>query len=165
MLRASHGSRAHTIAGTINSELSHGTALCRHTLSLEQCLASARLGQKIIITHGVAEKIVGTAARLRVSREGRGAAQLDTVGLRAARRFPQDLFGSGGAQLLHLRVEALAVGRYPCIAVNHAGILLLYSAPEKPFFIKGFFDVFPVDTVFEGKRKRSPTPRIRCFDR
>src|SRR5271168_4116877 len=31
------------------------------------------------------------------------AAQLNAVGLRAAGRFPQDLLGSGGAQLLHLR--------------------------------------------------------------
>jgi hypothetical protein len=45
--------------------------------------------------------------------------------------------------LLHLRVEALAVRRYPCIAVNHAGILLLYSAPEKPFFYqRAFFAKF-----------------------
>jgi hypothetical protein len=40
-----------------------------------------------------------------------------------------------------LRVKALAVGRYPCIAVYHAGILLLYSAPEKAFFIKKLFNV------------------------
>src|ERR1700719_961776 len=38
------------------------------------------------------------------------AAQLGAVGSRAACRFPKDLLGSGGAQLLHLRVEALAVG-------------------------------------------------------
>jgi len=46
-----------------------------------------------------------------------------------------------GAQLLHLRVEALAVGRYSCIAQNHGMILLLYSAHEKPFFINGIFYV------------------------
>ena len=38
-----------------------------------------------------------------------GAAQSGAAGLRAARRFPKDLLGSGGAQLLHLRVEALAI--------------------------------------------------------
>jgi hypothetical protein len=46
-----------------------------------------------------------------------------------------------GAELAHLGVNALAVGRNPCVAVFHAKILLLYSAPEKPFFIKGLFHV------------------------
>jgi hypothetical protein len=69
------------------------------------------------------------------------AAQLGALGLRAACGFLKYLLGSGGAQLLHLRVEALAVGRYLCIAVNHARILLLYSAPGKPFLVKGIFYV------------------------
>jgi hypothetical protein len=34
---------------------------------------------------------------------------LSAVGSRAARRLLKDLLGSGGAKLLHLRVEALAV--------------------------------------------------------
>jgi hypothetical protein len=64
-------------------------------------------------------------------------AQLDAVGLRAARRFAKDLLGSGGAQLLHLRAEALAVGRYPCIAVNHATIMQRISAAENLYLFNG----------------------------
>jgi hypothetical protein len=40
---------------------------------------------------------------------------------------------SGGAQLLHLRVEALAVGRYSCIASNHGMILHQHYATGKSF--------------------------------
>jgi hypothetical protein len=61
------------------------------------------------------------------------AAQLRAVSPRAACRFPKDLLGSGGAQLLYLRVEALAVGRYSCIAPNHGPILHRIYATGKPF--------------------------------
>src|SRR5450759_5353139 len=47
------------------------------------------------------------------------AGKLGAVGPRAAGRLSKDLLGFGRAKLLHLRVEALAVGRYPRIAVNH----------------------------------------------
>ena len=67
------------------------------------------------------------------------AAQLDMVGLRAACCFIKDLRGSGGAQLRHLRIDALAVRRYSCIAQNHRNDSGRYSAPEKPFFINGFY--------------------------
>ncbi|VTZ51613.1 hypothetical protein MPC4_400014 [Methylocella tundrae] len=60
------------------------------------------------------------------------AAQLGAVSFRAARRFPEDLLGSGGAQLLDLRVEALAVRRYPCIAINHRPLMHLIYATKKP---------------------------------
>jgi hypothetical protein len=46
------------------------------------------------------------------------AAHLGAICLRAACRFPQDHPGSGGAQLLYLRVNALAVGRYSCMAIG-----------------------------------------------
>jgi hypothetical protein len=48
---------------------------------------------------------------------------LGAVGARAARRLPIDFLGSGGAQLLHLRFDALTVRGYACIAPNHAAIL------------------------------------------
>jgi len=60
-----------------------------------------------------------------------GAAQLGAVGLRAARRFRQDLLGSGGAKLLHLSVNALAVGRDSRIAVNHGSIIHRIYATKK----------------------------------
>ena len=49
------------------------------------------------------------------------AAQLRAVGLRAARRLPENLLGSGGAQSLDLSVNALAVSRNAGVAENHAG--------------------------------------------
>jgi hypothetical protein len=68
-------------------------------------------------------------------------AKLGAIGRRAAGRLTPHLLRAGGPQLLHLRVDALAVRRYPCIGVNHGAILPLYFAPEKPFSIKGHFDV------------------------
>jgi hypothetical protein len=62
------------------------------------------------------------------------AAQLDTVGL-CASCFLEKPLGFGGAQLLHLRVEALAVGRYPCIAVCCRD-----AAPANPCYTKSMFD-------------------------
>ena len=47
-------------------------------------------------------------------------AELRAVGLGSAGRLAKNLLGSGVAQLLHLRVNALAVRRNACIAVNHA---------------------------------------------
>jgi hypothetical protein len=35
--------------------------------------------------------------------------------------------------LLHLRVEALAICRYPCIAVNHGPVMHWIYATKKPF--------------------------------
>jgi hypothetical protein len=46
-------------------------------------------------------------------------AKLCAVGLRAARHFAEHLFASGLGELAHLSVNALAVGRYPCVAVFH----------------------------------------------
>ena len=63
------------------------------------------------------------------------AAQLRAVGLGAAGSLAKHLLGSGGAQLLHLRVNALAVRRYSCIAVNHALLMHVISAQKKPLFV------------------------------
>ena len=69
----------------------------------------------------------------------KGAAQLRAVGLCAAGCFLKNFLGSGGAQLLRLRVNALAVRGYPCIAVNHGMILHRTFATGKPFLINGLF--------------------------
>ena len=66
-----------------------------------------------------------------------GKAQLRAVAARAAGRFPKDLFGSGGLELFHLRVNALAVCRDSCIAVNHAVLMHVIFAQKKGFSIKG----------------------------
>jgi hypothetical protein len=77
-------------------------------------------------------------------------AQLDAVGLRAARRFPQDLLGSGGAQLLHLRVEPLPSAGNDGLEIVSRALLEEFSRPvldsgfakenrttAKPFFSTG----------------------------
>jgi hypothetical protein len=43
----------------------------------------------------------------------------------------------GGLKLAHLRVNALAVGRDPCIAVNHGLLMHVISARKKLFSING----------------------------
>ncbi len=65
------------------------------------------------------------------------AAQLRTVGTCAAGRFPKHFLGSGGAQLLHLRIDALAICRNSSVAVNHALLMYVTSAREKTFCING----------------------------
>jgi hypothetical protein len=67
------------------------------------------------------------------------AAQLDAVGPRAACCFFKDTRGSSGAQLLHLRIEALAVQRYSCIAQNHGMILGYILHLKSPFLSMGFY--------------------------
>src|SRR4051794_35548465 len=64
-------------------------------------------------------------------------AQLRPVGLGSARHFAEHFFGSGGGQRCNLRLDALAVRRYPCIAVDHAHILHVYSAQENEFDVSG----------------------------
>ena len=44
---------------------------------------------------------------------------------------------SGGAELAHLGVNALAVRRDSCIAVNHGVIMHQIYATKKPFLING----------------------------
>ncbi len=51
------------------------------------------------------------------------SAELRPVGLCSARHFAEYLFGSGGSQCRELRIDALTVRRYPCMAVDHATIL------------------------------------------
>ena len=51
------------------------------------------------------------------------SAELRPVGLGTDRHFAEHFFGSGGGQRRKLRVDALAVRRYPCMAVDHAAIL------------------------------------------
>ena len=48
-----------------------------------------------------------------------------------ARHFAKDVFGPGGGQLPHLRVDALAVRRYPRIAVDHGLIDAINLLHEK----------------------------------
>ena len=43
----------------------------------------------------------------------------------------EHLVGAGGLELPHLSVDALAVRRYPRVAVNHGFILHQTSAPKK----------------------------------
>ena len=64
-------------------------------------------------------------------------AQLLAVGLRSAGRFSKHLLCPGRAQLLHLRVNTLAVRRYPCIAIFHDGIMQRIYAAKKPFVFSG----------------------------
>ncbi len=71
------------------------------------------------------------------------AAQPRTVGMRAARGFPKHFVGSGGAQLLHSRVNALTVCRNSGVAVNYALLMGVISAQGKRFGIKAL--------SFEGK--------------
>ena len=64
-------------------------------------------------------------------------AKLRPVGLGSARHFAEHFFGSGGGQRCNLRLDALAVRRYPCIAVDHAHILHVYSAQVKGSDFRG----------------------------
>jgi hypothetical protein len=61
--------------------------------------------------------VTGQASAAAKLREG--AAKLRAVGARVARRLAENLVRSGGAKLLELRVNALAVRQNPCVAVNH----------------------------------------------
>src|SRR5665647_3102848 len=70
-----------------------------------------------------------------------GVAKLNAICFGSAGSLPPNFRGTGRAQSLHLRVNALTIRRYPCIAQNHGPILLLYYAPEKLFPIKGLFEV------------------------
>lgn len=61
-------------------------------------------------------------------------AKLGTVGLGVASCFAEHLLASGLGQLPHPGVNALSIGRYPCIPVNHGLVLHIIYAPEKPIF-------------------------------
>jgi hypothetical protein len=58
--------------------------------------------------------------------------------LGSARRFLEDLAGSGLRQCRHPRGNALAVRAYPRIAVNHADIMHIYYAQHKANKIGAF---------------------------
>jgi len=60
------------------------------------------------------------------SRARNRSRQFPPLGLGSAGRLPKHLLGSGGAKLLHLSVDALAVRRDSRVAVNHRFI----SAPD-----------------------------------
>ena len=62
---------------------------------------------------------------------GEQAAKLRAVGLCPARDFAKNFRAACLGELAHLRRGALAVRRYPRIAVNHARILHQNYAPEK----------------------------------
>jgi hypothetical protein len=65
------------------------------------------------------------------------ARQFGAFGLRPAGRLLENLLGSGGAKLLHLSVNALAVRRDSRVAVNHGFILHQTYATRKPLKING----------------------------
>jgi hypothetical protein len=58
-------------------------------------------------------------------------AELDAVGLGTARHLAEHLFASGLGQLAHRGVNALAVRRYPGVALFHGFILHRRYEPEK----------------------------------
>jgi hypothetical protein len=89
------------------------------------------------------------------------AAQLNAVSLRAAGCFIKNLRGSGGARLLHLRVEALAVRRYACTAQNHGMILGYILHLKSPFLSMGFLICKNLDF---STTKLVPKPQM-SFDR
>jgi hypothetical protein len=66
-------------------------------------------------------------------------AQLHPVGPCAACRLAENFLRSSLAQLLPLRVNALAVRRYPCIAVNHGSTMHRIYATKRAFKIKAVF--------------------------
>jgi hypothetical protein len=59
------------------------------------------------------------------------SAKLRSVGLGSARHFAKDFFSAGGGQRRDLRLDALAVRRYPCIAVNHASFCTYIMHEER----------------------------------
>ena len=65
------------------------------------------------------------------------AGKLGALGVGTTGGIAVDLAGAGGPELLHLGVNALAVGRDPCIAVNHGVILHRICATRKLKVIKG----------------------------
>jgi hypothetical protein len=64
------------------------------------------------------------------------AAKLRPVGLRSARHLAEHLARPVFPQRRDLSGDALAVRRYPCIAVFHALLMAVIYAKEKPFRIK-----------------------------
>jgi hypothetical protein len=66
--------------------------------------------------------------------------KLHAVGPRPARHFPEHSFASGRPKLAHLRVNALAIRRYPGVAVFHASLMAVTYAKEKPCQIKALPD-------------------------
>jgi hypothetical protein len=65
---------------------------------------------------------------------GENAAQLGAVGLRAARGLAPNLLRAGRAQLLHLCIDTLAVGRYSCVAPDHGRVFCYYILHLKGAF-------------------------------
>jgi hypothetical protein len=61
--------------------------------------------------------------------------KLLAVGLGSARHFAEHLLAFGLRQFPHLRVKALAVRRDPCVSINHALLMAVTYAKEKPFNI------------------------------
>jgi hypothetical protein len=67
---------------------------------------------------------------------GDGAGELGTVGLRTPRLLAEHLDGIGEGQGVDLRVDALSIRRYPCVAVNHPAIMMATYAMEMPSPVK-----------------------------
>ena len=77
-----------------------------------------------------------TRSTLPASSSVERAAQLRPLGLRPARHFAKHFFRAGGAELLQLGVNVLAVRRDSCIPQNHEAILQQIYATEKRNRIK-----------------------------
>jgi hypothetical protein len=58
-------------------------------------------------------------------------AKLRAVGLRAARDFAEHFFAAGLGEAADLGVNALAVARYPGVAVFHVSLMAVTYAKEK----------------------------------
>jgi hypothetical protein len=66
------------------------------------------------------------------------AAKLDAIGLRAAGHLALHFLCAGGLNPGHLASTLWPSVDIHLLGMNHGMILLLYSAPEKPFLINGF---------------------------
>jgi hypothetical protein len=60
------------------------------------------------------------------------SAELRAVGLGAARHLAEHLRASCLGELAYLRLDALSVGRDPGVAVDHARLMAVFYAKEKP---------------------------------
>ena len=69
----------------------------------------------------------------------RAAAKLRALGLGSARHFAEHFARPVHPQRRDVSGDALAVGRYPCITVNHRFILHRNCATEKHNPVKGLF--------------------------
>lgn len=102
---------------------------CQHCC----CCSSAGQEEQQGAHHTISLAAVNPYHDIQRPHRGKSAAWLRRhVGPGSARHFPEHCPGSVGFQGGHLRRHALAVRRYPRIAVDHAAILHRRYAPGKP---------------------------------